>query len=300
MSHDTIATRIVLILQRLNSGERLSLVELAKEFNVSIRTLQRDFNERLSFLPIDVDNGYYSLPSYCLGSLTFSDARELLLSVGADGLYPKLTNNFLVDLLNKNLNNSLSVEGYSYENIALKEKEFFLINLAIIKSHQLSLEYKAKKRLLKPYKLLNTQGIWYLIADEDGTLKNFSFTKIEKLKLLTESSFTKEKRFIEQIESKNTTWVTNSQIELILEIDSSVIEYFTRRELLKNYKVLKTTQEYTRISATASYEQEILSLVQYWIPHIVIIKPQYLQEKMLEVLDGYILKINKKDISRDA
>jgi len=265
MSHDTIATRIVLILQRLNSGERLSLVELSKEFNVSLRTLQRDFNERLNFMPIDVDNGYYSLPSYCLGSLTFSDARELLFSVGTDGLYPKLTNNFLVDLLNKNLNNSISVEGYSYENIALKEKEFFLINLAIIKGHQLSLEYKAKKRLLKPYKLFNTQGIWYLIADEDGILKNFSFTKIEKLKLLKNSSFTKEKRFIEQIESKTTRWVTNSQIEIILEIDSSVVEYFTRRELLKNYKVLKTTQEYTRISTTASYEQEILSLVQYWI-----------------------------------
>ena len=294
MSHDTIATRIVLILQRLNSGERLSLVELSKEFNVSLRTLQRDFNERLNFMPIDVDNGYYSLPSYCLGSLTFSDARELLFSVGTDGLYPKLTNNFLVDLLNKNLNNSISVEGYSYENIALKEKEFFLINLAIIKGHQLSLEYKAKKRLLKPYKLFNTQGIWYLIADEDGILKNFSFTKIEKLKLLKNSSFTKEKRFIEQIESKTTRWVTNSQIEIILEIDSSVVEYFTRRELLKNYKVLKTTQEYTRISATASYEQEILSLVQYWIPHIIIIEPQHLQEKMLEVLDGYILKINKK------
>ena len=48
---DTILTRLTVILSRLNDGEALSVTELAKEFNVSERTIQRDFNERLIPFP---------------------------------------------------------------------------------------------------------------------------------------------------------------------------------------------------------------------------------------------------------
>ena len=51
-SHDTIATRLSLILTKLNNGERFTAQELSEEFNVNLRTIQRDLNERLSALPI--------------------------------------------------------------------------------------------------------------------------------------------------------------------------------------------------------------------------------------------------------
>ncbi|MBN8147871.1 DeoR family transcriptional regulator, partial [Vibrio vulnificus] len=50
--HDTLAKRLGIILTRLNTGARLYLEELSREFGVSERTLQRDFNERLNYLPI--------------------------------------------------------------------------------------------------------------------------------------------------------------------------------------------------------------------------------------------------------
>lgn len=52
--HDKIAKRLALILQKFNDGERLSVDALADEFQVSSRTLQRDLNERLNFLPLKV------------------------------------------------------------------------------------------------------------------------------------------------------------------------------------------------------------------------------------------------------
>ena len=51
--HDKIAQRLGMLLTRLYSGEKLHLHELAAEYNVTLRTLQRDFNERLSYLPIE-------------------------------------------------------------------------------------------------------------------------------------------------------------------------------------------------------------------------------------------------------
>jgi len=46
-SHDKLATRLTQRLIKLNQGEKLSPAELAKEFDVSLRTIQRDLNERV-------------------------------------------------------------------------------------------------------------------------------------------------------------------------------------------------------------------------------------------------------------
>ncbi|GHT80762.1 hypothetical protein AGMMS49960_03070 [Betaproteobacteria bacterium] len=62
--HNTLATRLVDILQRLNNGERLRPEALAEEFKVSLRTIQRDLKERLGFLPLE-NAGGGSLPWIC-------------------------------------------------------------------------------------------------------------------------------------------------------------------------------------------------------------------------------------------
>ena len=58
-SSDKIATRLAQILTKLNNGERLTVKELEIEFNVGTRTIQRDLNERLSYIPIIKEKGYY-------------------------------------------------------------------------------------------------------------------------------------------------------------------------------------------------------------------------------------------------
>ena len=51
--HDTLAQRLGVILTKLNHGQRLVISELAHEFNVSPRTIQRDLNVRLAYLPLE-------------------------------------------------------------------------------------------------------------------------------------------------------------------------------------------------------------------------------------------------------
>ena len=63
--HDTLAQRLGIILTKLNGGQRLSINALAEEFNVSERTIQRDLNVRLAYLPLQREGQHYSLdPSY--------------------------------------------------------------------------------------------------------------------------------------------------------------------------------------------------------------------------------------------
>lgn len=51
--HDRLAVRLSLIISRLVAGETLSVRKLAAEFGVSVRTLRRDFRERLMYLDLE-------------------------------------------------------------------------------------------------------------------------------------------------------------------------------------------------------------------------------------------------------
>lgn len=75
-----LAQRISLILVELNKGKRIDVNELADEFNVSIRTIQRDIKERLNFLPWDeLGPRFYRLDRQKLDILTEEDIQRFAL-----------------------------------------------------------------------------------------------------------------------------------------------------------------------------------------------------------------------------
>jgi predicted DNA-binding transcriptional regulator YafY len=111
-SHDTLSIRLSLILTKLNSGERFTIQELSEEFNVTKRTIQRDMNERFSYLPLKKENGYYFLEEYCLGKLNFEDIKNFATLSGIKNLYPNLTDNFIVDLLNSKINQTYLIKAF--------------------------------------------------------------------------------------------------------------------------------------------------------------------------------------------
>ena len=285
---DKITVRLISIIMKLNSGEKFTSKELAKEFAVTERTITSDLNERLNkFLPIENKNNYYYLESYCIGQLGFSDIRNFARLSGIKDLYPTLADDLLADVLNAKINDSCLVKGGKYEDLSSKTEEFKLIRLAITIKHKLKFIYNDKARLVDPYKLVNNDDIWYLVADEAGQLKTYTFSKILKLSK-TENSFKANRKFLEIINKNQADWFSQDNINVILEIDSHVSEYFLRRELLPNQTILKNTKEKLVLQTKVSYDDEILKIVRYWIPHIKIKEPEYLQEKLLNELNVYL------------
>ncbi|MDD5229520.1 MAG: HTH domain-containing protein [Methylococcales bacterium] len=64
--HDKTAVRLTEILKKFNEGEKLDPKELALEFNVTVRTIQRDLLERFAYLPLRKDGNLFYLESfYC-------------------------------------------------------------------------------------------------------------------------------------------------------------------------------------------------------------------------------------------
>lgn len=285
--HDTIATRLALILTKLNNGERFTIEELADEFNVNVRTIQRDLNERLSYIPIVKEQGYYFMDSYALGKLNFEDIKSFATLSGIKSLYPALNDKFIVDILNSKINKAYLIKNQGFEDSSLKYAEFELLSAAILNHHIISFIYNDKNRVVNPYKLINNNGVWYLLADEDESLKNYTVSKISKLQV-KENSFTPNKKFLEKIEKNDTNWFSNTTIEVVLEIDSHAKKYFLRKEILPNKKIIEENESHIIVSTNIAYDDEIIHLVKYWIPYIKIKSPQYLQEKLSKILNEYL------------
>lgn len=289
-SHDTLAYRLSLILTKLNSGECFTAIELAEEFNVSSRTIQRDINERLSYIPIEKKGDYYSMEGYALGKLSFEDIKNFATLSGVQSLYPTLTNEFITDILNAKLNKVYLIKSQGFEEIGSSQKVWFeQLSAAVVTHRSVSFNYTDKLREVNPYKLVNNNGIWYLLADEKGNLKNFTFSKIKQFDCRDDTKcFTPKKEFLEKISQNDTNWFSKENIEVTLQINNKAKEYFLRKEILPNKKIIEQNAEYFIISTNASYDDEILRLVKYWIPYIKIVSPQYLQEKLSVILKDYL------------
>ena len=85
---ETIAYRLTEILRRLNEGERLDPQGLVDEFKVNLRTIQRDLNERFSFLDLEKKDGLYAVNHMRLGMLSFADVQRFASLAGLQGMNP--------------------------------------------------------------------------------------------------------------------------------------------------------------------------------------------------------------------
>ncbi|MDL0114967.1 YafY family transcriptional regulator [Campylobacter felis] len=282
--YDKLGTRLVQILLNFNNGESVSVEELAQEFNVDTRTIQRDLNQRLSFMPIKRENGKYTLESFALGQLSFKDIQNFAAISGISDLYPRLDKNFISDILSQKINTILKIKNEGFQRV---DYELFEnLSVAILNHNVLNFDYKNKQRSVKPYKLVNYKGIWYLLADENGKLKHFNFSKILKLDVKNEK-FIPNEAFKKQIQNDQNVWLGEGR-EVLLRLDKKAKEYFFRKEILTNYKIIDEDETSYTLSTQVSYEDEFLNFIKQWIPYVKIIAPLELKNKVKDILRKYL------------
>ena len=287
--NEKLAERLAGILIELNTCGKVDIKELAESFKVSERTLQKDLNIRLAFLEWEkAGPRYYSINQNQLGVFTQADITRFARFASIQDLFPKLAREF-----QKTLTESIKVQGFQYESIQAREKEFKQLQQAIqhhqvIEFNYIKHGYPPSSRILDPYVLLNKSGIWYLIGLENGKEKTFCFSQIYFLKL-TKQTFIPKPEFLEKIKQSDSISHGNQLDEVIIKVDAKVAHYFSRRALLPNQEIIRKIENGELLIACKNvHEMEIIPIVQYWLPHLVIVTPGELQEKMVDKLKAYI------------
>lgn len=290
---DSLGYRLAHILGKLNDGKKLDPQALAEEFNVNLRTIQRDLNERFAFLPMEKADGHYILQSTFLGKLSLRDVEQFASLAGVHGLFPSLSTDFLRDLFDSHIQSALMVKGHQYEDLAGKEAVFQQLEQAILNRHKVTYSYKKPEGTktytdVEPYKLVNHGGIWYLAAKDGDRLKSFSFTKIDRLQM-SDASYTSDPVVEKTLTAEDDIWLNDKKIEVVLKISGAVAGYFKRRKLVANQVVEKELADGGLIVSTkVAHINQILPTVRYWIPNIRIISPEGLQAEMQGEIQAYL------------
>ncbi len=276
-----LAERLASIMTKLNDAKTISITSLAKEFNESIRTLQCDLNERLSLLPILESKGQYSLSPSALGRLSPKVLRHFAVISGIEALYPSLDTSFICSILSKAINNPFIIKGHCHEPKHKVESNLNKLEIIIEHKKCISFSYKDKQYTsIHPYRLVNNKGVWYLAALDNNTLKTFHLSEVNHI-LEQRESFTLQQNILSAIEEDEGVFFSETKFEVILKISANVAGYFTRRQLLPEQEITKTCDDSSLvITSMVAHEKQILPTIKYWLPHVVVISPLSLNDKL--------------------
>ena len=292
-SHVTLVYRLVQILIKLNSGEKLDPQDLADEFGVNLRTIQRDLNVRFGYLGLEKVNGRYQLDPMFLGKLSSKDIERFAALSGIHGLYPSLSDEFLRDIFDAQMQSAIVVKGHSYESMAGKEQLFRELENAIVGRQLISFSYAKPDGVkeyaeIAPYRLINNKGIWYLAALDGDKLKSFSLTKLTRL-AVSSNHYVWDSNLDANILAEDGVWLSQDKLEIVLKVGKDVAHYFRRRKLIANQVLEKELEDGGLIlSARVGHPNQVIPIVRYWIPHLRIISPESLQVEVETGLTGYL------------
>lgn len=282
------------MLVKLNQGQKLDPQDLADEFGVSVRTIQRDLNLRFAYLPMQKTGSLYHLDPAYLGKLTTRDIERFASLAGVRGLFPSFSDEFMRDIFDARIQSALLVKGHSYESLVGKEQLFRELEQAIIARRHIAFNYNKDDEVkqyqtIAPFKLMNDKGIWYLAARDGDKLKTYSFAKIASLKLAN-THFKPDPSIDQQLAEEDGIWLNEEKQEIVLKISGKVASYFKRRKLIANQVIEKELEDGGLIlSAKVGHVNQVLPIVRYWIPNIRIISPDGLQGELEQELMKYVV-----------
>lgn len=289
-THEKLAYRLADMLTTLNLGDSLDVTTLAEKYQVNRRTIMRDIDERLAFLPLEKTKGQYRLnPSY-LGKLDFKDIRAFAQISGIAKLYPNLDISFLREILDERTSQVYSVKGYTFEDASSLDKVMKYIKQAIHEQKKLQFIYKNGERVVEPYQIIHHRGCWYLAGVKNDELKAYRLSRMTQV-VVSEVSFNPNPVIGEKIASSESIWFGKDKIEIILKVKSEVASHFLGRRLLPEQEIIRQLDDGDLLLLSrVVHQKQIFPLVRYWLPNIKIINPTDWQNELEEGLRHYLTK----------
>lgn len=303
--YDKALYRLTTIICRLNVGEALSVKELAAEFGVSVRTIQKDLNERLSHLPIErreADGRYHFIGNYRMRGTGDPDAilvADLMAAMirNVNSEYTRIADNFLKG---RSFSTSCFLFHLNLEDISGCGDLFRLLNQAVALRQQISFDYRnlegeAKHYTAHPYRLANLRGYWYLLAYDLGAsrLKSFYLKNIST-PVIHPGSYRVDRRVMAELENFNgaifSPWVRESCRSVRLKVVGKARIYLERNPPAA-VEIGACDGESLLVEMTYFAETEVLSLVKQWLPDIEILDQPELSARLREELKEYCRKV---------
>lgn len=262
--------RIRAIDSEIRSGSYPNTMQLAKKFEVSVRTISRDLDEMRLFYnaPIAFDrsrNGYYytensfymkdialsegELFSVALFERILSGYRNTPLESHIRSVFRKIAESLGKHTFIDSAYLDDSVTHIAEPLVKIDENVFNTIFSAVRQNNEISFDYRPLQkqtfmnRTVKPYHIVCQKGNWYVIGDDDykNEIRIFTFSRIKNAKI-TGKSFSVPADFDwkNHIDSEIGVWASSQKIYNIRLLSSAEIAAFANEHIWsKNQTVIQ-------------------------------------------------------------
>ena len=295
--YDKALFRLTQIIAKLYQGAKLSNKELAEEFGVSTKTIQRDFSKLVALFPIYQEKKLWQLESNFEFEehLSIEDDITLKLLLQTSKSFDKSFQDRASQLLSR-INDNIKSPIYTkiaLEDISPKLPEVNFIEEAINSSRQISFTYSKGtdnfKVTANPYKIVNFDSFWYLVAKKENQLRKYYLQYISAV-TLEETIFRKSKKVEELIHNAINIWFNDeSNIDVELLVDKSIIEYFQRKSISPTQEIKGYDEDGNMIvSLKVTHKNEIIPIIKYWLPYIKVLSPKEINKEIKQELLKFI------------
>lgn len=308
---EKLAQRLSRIIARLHQGEHIDKHQLAIEFDVDVRTIERDLHQRLHGIAERNAQGLWQLTHKARSTIPARHLHDYAHMAGTKHLFPNNSLDYLVEqLATPEQRRATHVQPVPHEDLGGGTRTFMALQAAIEQHHTCHFTYKTKPRSAQPYRLIHKNGVWYLAAEEAGRLKNFSVALIEQLQVDSSTPFTPKRTHLDYIATKDDVWFTEQTTEVLLRVAPEIAHYFARRQLLPHQQHRQDSDGSLLVTTQINHINQLLPVVRYWLPHVRIVQPKAWEEELvkglrevlgqwgeLEMADNPTATILQKDLS---
>ena len=298
--YDKTLLRLNTILSRLNDGEGLSVKALAEEFNVSERTIQRDFNDRLVTLyPIYKDKRLWRMQKGFKLEKQNSSEEDLVLGI-LDKMVEGMGRSFATkakSLLAKihNAQENPIYAKHNMEDISTHLSEIEQLRAAIEKREIITCIYskdrdEARDRVLKPLKIVTYEGFWYLVAlNKKDEIRKYYLKNISNIHTTAEQ-FQVNTAINKTLENSISIWfeANRAPFKVLLHADVEIAKYYKRKPLPTQIIEEEDQNGAILFSIKITNEMEVIPLVKCRLPYLRVIEPLWIKEMIDAELKRYI------------
>lgn len=266
--------RFAQILDRLYQGEELRISALSKELQVSPKTIQRDFKEGLKSRFIVRDGHTFKLRS------SKKAQREAFVLDVIENLICNIGGKFKEDAF-EILEKLHSFDRYFQSpllDISDQIQEISKIQNAIKDDRLLCFVYKGENfNEIKPLGLYAIKRCIYLSAVMDDEKRFFRLEEIEHCRIL-------KKKMIPDLHQ------CDEKVRIVLFVYSQASRYFRSLFWGEDQKIICDADQNLIVEFSSDNQEAIVQEVLSQIPHVVVLEPQNLKEKIERRILAYIKK----------
>lgn len=296
MSQKSSIQRTIEILKSLNDGHTLCVSQLASAYEVSDRTIRRDFE-----LLKEVFGDFVSKEGECYQAyskvllenvLSATDLMTLANIVNLFGITDK--ESMISDKTKCLIEKSMSVYDFKsrpFENVQNKEV-IKKLEHAIKFNKEIKISYKTERPIIKtrfnPYKILFLNENFYLVG-ENASNPQFEFRRISMIVevIFTQKTFNSHPEIQHFIKNLQTPWASygSENIKVRIRVAKKVRRFFLLKKYLPSQTITHTFEDGDiEVQYAVSNVWELEDLLIKWLPHIKIIAPQNLKKMLRRTL----------------